>query len=252
MRFLYGRAKLACEPSGCRADGRAACREDRVEPGSTVSRSCRAAMRPRKWPLLSRTKPMKPDIIPFTSWRPFIAPAARIRHTSTKPELHVEICSACHPFYTASRARPHGGRVEPAIRWWCSRSSTSSAYCSFDPAAGVDELLLARVEGMAGRADLDVQLGLRRTRDEFVAARAMDGREDVIGVNVRSSSASSKIAEATFGSALPPETIETTVEPGSTRIFPASSAAVAAAPEGSHASFARPREAHRRRRSRPP
>jgi large subunit ribosomal protein L31 len=23
---------------------------------------------------------------------------------STKPELHVEVCSACHPFYTGSRS----------------------------------------------------------------------------------------------------------------------------------------------------
>ena len=35
-------------------------------------------------------------------------------HTrSTKPELHVEICSACHPFYTGKqKLMDAGGRVE--------------------------------------------------------------------------------------------------------------------------------------------
>src|SRR6476659_817519 len=33
---------------------------------------------------------------------------------------------------------------------------------ALDATAGVDQLLLARVEGMTGRADLDVQLGPRR------------------------------------------------------------------------------------------
>ena len=32
---------------------------------------------------------------------------------STKPELHVEICSACHPFYTGKqKLMDRGGRVE--------------------------------------------------------------------------------------------------------------------------------------------
>ena len=32
---------------------------------------------------------------------------------STKPELHVEICSACHPFYTGrQKLVDTGGRVE--------------------------------------------------------------------------------------------------------------------------------------------
>jgi large subunit ribosomal protein L31 len=32
---------------------------------------------------------------------------------STKPELHVEICSACHPFYTGKQKLvDSGGRVE--------------------------------------------------------------------------------------------------------------------------------------------
>jgi large subunit ribosomal protein L31 len=32
---------------------------------------------------------------------------------STKPEIHVEICSACHPFYTGrQKLVDTGGRVE--------------------------------------------------------------------------------------------------------------------------------------------
>src|SRR5262249_51286518 len=54
-----------------------------------------------------------------------------------------------------------------------------------DPAAGVDELLLAGVERMAVRADLDMELGLPGTRLERVPAGARDGCEDVFGVNVR-------------------------------------------------------------------
>src|ERR671936_727610 len=41
---------------------------------------------------------------------------------------------------------------------------------ALDATAGIDQLLLAGVEGMASGADLDVQLGLRRARDDHVAA----------------------------------------------------------------------------------
>src|SRR5947199_2135845 len=55
---------------------------------------------------------------------------------------------------------------------------------ALDPAARVDELLLAGVERMAGRAHLDVQLGLRGTGRERVSAAAMHGGEDVIGLDL--------------------------------------------------------------------
>src|SRR5436305_2797573 len=42
-----------------------------------------------------------------------------------------------------------------------------------DAAAGVDQLLLARVERVAVRADLDVDLALGRPRGEVVPARAV-------------------------------------------------------------------------------
>src|SRR5262249_18387065 len=56
---------------------------------------------------------------------------------------------------------------------------------ALDATTGVDELLLARVEGVARRANLDVELRLRRARDELVSAGAANGREDVLRMNVR-------------------------------------------------------------------
>src|SRR5204862_488567 len=50
------------------------------------------------------------------------------------------------------------------------------------PATRVDELLLTRVERVAVRADLDVQLWLRRAGLELVSARAVHGREHVFGM----------------------------------------------------------------------
>ena len=37
-----------------------------------------------------------------------------IETKSTKKEIHVEVCSSCHPFYTGSKSRlaDRGGRVE--------------------------------------------------------------------------------------------------------------------------------------------
>ena len=51
------------------------------------------------------------------------------RSTSTNPELHVEICSQCHPFYTGKqKLMDTGGRVERFQRRLekAGRSSSSS------------------------------------------------------------------------------------------------------------------------------
>src|SRR5437588_6199402 len=50
-------------------------------------------------------------------------------------------------------------------------------------AAGVDQLLLARVERVAVRADLHAELGLRGAGGERVAARAVDRGGHVLGVD---------------------------------------------------------------------
>src|SRR5262249_33926046 len=91
------------------------------------------------------------------------------------------------------------------------------------PAARVHELLLARVERVAVRADLDVQLGLRRSRLERVPAGARHGCEDVLGMDVGLHAA--RIAAACFRAILPPETTATTVSPASTGTLPERSAA---------------------------
>src|SRR6266536_496426 len=110
---------------------------------------------------------------------------------------------------------------------------------ALDPAAGVHQLLLPRVERVAVRADLDVQVGLGRARHEFVAARAAHGGDDVLGMNA-GFHCSARIAAAVWGATLPPETTAATVLPSSSGTLPASSAAAVAAPASSQASFMRP------------
>src|ERR1041385_6055237 len=75
-------------------------------------------------------------------------------------------------------------------------------------AARFDELLLPGVERVTVRADLDVQLGLRGTRRERVAAAAVHGGEDVLGVDVRLHRRA-RIAAAVSGATLPPDTSTT-------------------------------------------
>src|SRR5581483_8380423 len=120
------------------------------------------------------------------------------------------------------RARGALGLLEPALE-------------PLDAAARVHELLLPRVERVAVRADLDVELGARRTRDECVAAAAVHGRELVFGMD-SGLHRRARIAAAVAAATLPPETTSTG-RSACTR--PVIQAAAAAAPAGSHASFAR-------------
>jgi large subunit ribosomal protein L31 len=57
---------------------------------------------------------MKPDIHPDYQLATVTCSCGNTFETrSTKPELHVEICSACHPFYTGKqKLMDTGGRVE--------------------------------------------------------------------------------------------------------------------------------------------
>src|SRR3954453_7917390 len=84
------------------------------------------------------------------------------------------------------------------------------------PAAGVHELLLARVERVAVRADLDVEIGLRRPRLERVPAGAGHGREDVLGLDFGLHDPA-RIAAACRGPTLPPEITAATFWPDSSR-----------------------------------
>jgi len=57
---------------------------------------------------------MKPDIHPeYMLTAVSCSCGASFVTRSTKPELHVEICSNCHPFYTGKqKLMDTGGRVE--------------------------------------------------------------------------------------------------------------------------------------------
>src|SRR4051812_9188437 len=109
---------------------------------------------------------------------------------------------------------------------------------ALDAAARVHELLLARVERVAVRAHLDVQLRRGGTRLERVPAGAGHRRDHVLGMDVGLHRLA-RIAAACWDATLPPETTATTVWPGSSAIFPASNAAVEAAAPSSQASFIR-------------
>src|SRR5690348_6950327 len=115
------------------------------------------------------------------------------------------------------------GALEPALE-------------ALDPSTGVHELLLARVEGVALGADLDVQLRLGRVDLKRVPAGARHRGEHVIGMDT-GLHRPPRIAAACSATTLPPETTATVGTARST--FPARIAATAAAPAGSQASFAR-------------
>ena len=57
MRFLYGRAKLACEPAAPRRPARCSPARSRSSPARRSSPSCREATRTRRSLLLSSPRP---------------------------------------------------------------------------------------------------------------------------------------------------------------------------------------------------
>src|SRR3954447_12291709 len=104
---------------------------------------------------------------------------------AVSPRIITPSTTACPPMY----------RGWSAMR--CSRSARRlgglllglgalgvAALEALDPAARVHQLLLAGVEGVALRAELDAELGHGRAGDEFVAARAVHAAFDVSGVGV--------------------------------------------------------------------
>src|SRR6476619_6973775 len=141
------------------------------------------------------------------------------------PRIITPSRTACPPIGALISALGLAGLLEAALE-------------ALDATAGVHQLLLARVERVAVRAHLDVQLGLGRARLELVPAGAVNGGEDVLGMDL-GLHRPLRIATAVSVATLPPETTATTFSPGSTSIFPARSAAVEAAPAASQASFAR-------------
>ena len=111
FRFLYERTKLACEPAGAAAA--AAWLSGKMEAQQPGAR--------RQWRqrgqgnrLCYPGPAMKADIHPEYVLATVHCGCGNTFVTrSTKPELHVEICSNCHPFYTGKQKLVDtGGRVE--------------------------------------------------------------------------------------------------------------------------------------------
>ena len=114
FRFLYARAKLACEPAGAAATaallaGKVAARAGREGGRRRLGRQ-RGARNGLCYPGFAMKAGIHPEYVLATV---HCACGNEFQTRSTKPELHVEICSACHPFYTGKQKLVDtGGRVE--------------------------------------------------------------------------------------------------------------------------------------------
>ena len=113
FRWLYTRTKLACELGAAAStaallSGKARRRAGRNGGRGRLGRQ-RGAAKGRCYPGL-----MKADIHPEYMLTTVTCSCGKTFQTrSTKPELHVEICSNCHPFYTGKQKLVDtGGRVE--------------------------------------------------------------------------------------------------------------------------------------------
>ena len=111
FRFLYERAKLACEPAGAAAV--AAVLAGKVEGGRTVCIVSGGNVAAQTAAGIL-AEPMKADIHPdYVLAHVTCSCGNEFWTRSTKEELHVEICAECHPFYTGKQKLVDtGGRVE--------------------------------------------------------------------------------------------------------------------------------------------
>ena len=114
FRFLYSRAKLACEPAGAAATRRCSPERSRTSRANTSRLRCLGRQRSPRNRLCYPGSAMKADIHPEYVLANVTCSCGNTFQTrSTKPELHVEICSNCHPFYTGKqKLMDTGGRVE--------------------------------------------------------------------------------------------------------------------------------------------
>ena len=104
IRFLYGRAKLACEPAGSGRIAALLAGKIDVEPADTVVARCLRRQRRTRNRLCYPGFTMKADIHPeYVLATVRCSCGNEFQTRSTKSELHVEICSECHPFYTGKQ-----------------------------------------------------------------------------------------------------------------------------------------------------
>ena len=111
FRFLYSRAKLAVEPGAAVAT--AAVLAGKVEGENARLRRLRR-QRQHRYRLCYSGFTMKAEIHPeYVLAHVTCSCGNEFTTRSTKSELHVEVCSHCHPFYTGKqKLMDAGGRVE--------------------------------------------------------------------------------------------------------------------------------------------
>ena len=111
FRFLYSRAKLAVEPGAAVAT--AAVLAGKVDGENARLRRLRR-QRQHRYRLCYSGCTMKAEIHPeYVLAHVTCSCGNEFTTRSTKSELHVEVCSHCHPFYTGKqKLMDAGGRVE--------------------------------------------------------------------------------------------------------------------------------------------
>ena len=118
LRFLYDRAKLACEPAGAAATAALLAGKVAVEPGETVVAVVSGGNVAAETACCYPGSAMKADIHPeYVLATVHCSCGNDVPTRSTKPELHVEICSAVPPvLHGQAEARRHRrpGRALPA------------------------------------------------------------------------------------------------------------------------------------------
>lgn len=89
---------------------------------------------------------MKPDIHPkYYDVEARCACGATWKTRSTKPELHLEICSACHPFFTGrQKLIDTEGRVERFTKKFGAQTSESRKQATKEKKAAAKKATTAR------------------------------------------------------------------------------------------------------------
>ena len=103
FRWIYVRMKLACELGAAATTAALLSGKVRVEPGQTVVAVVSGGnIAPKQAAAILAI--MKADIHPEYVLSTVTCSCGNTFQTrSTQPELHVEMCSNCHPFYTGKQ-----------------------------------------------------------------------------------------------------------------------------------------------------
>ena len=100
---------------------------------------------------------------------------------STKPELHVELCSECHPFYTGKQKFVDtGGRVQRFSNKFGNAAESVAAKEAAEKAARVKAAEEAALVARSARAEKDAKKAERSAKSEVKTAVA-SGAADAIG-----------------------------------------------------------------------